>query len=57
MMFMFLIKRLLAILMWALALFVPIYSGILFSWGWPTILFLLIVSIAYAGALTALMDE
>lgn len=54
---MFLIKLLLAILMWALAIFVPIYFGILFSWGWPTILFLLIVTVAYAVALTALMDE
>lgn len=54
---MFLIKRLLAILMWALALFVPIYFGILFSWGWSSILFLTIVTTAYTWALTALMDE
>ena len=54
---MFLIKRLLAILMWALALFVPIYFGILFSWGWPNILFLSIVAIAYVGALIALTDD
>lgn len=54
---MFLIKQLLVFLMWALALFVPIYFGILFSWGWPTILFLSIVTTAYAGALTALMDD
>lgn len=57
MMFMFLIKRLIAILMWALATFIPIYFGILFSWGWPTILFLSIVTVAYAVALTALMDD
>lgn len=54
---MFLIKRLIAILMWALATFIPIYFGILFSWGWPTILFLSIVTVAYAVALTALMDD
>lgn len=54
---MFPIKRLLAILMWALAIFAPIYFGVIFSWGIGSILFLLIVGVTYVGGLTALMEE
>lgn len=43
--------------MWITVIFVPIYCGIIFSWGIGSILFLLIVGTAHVGGLTVLMEE
>lgn len=52
-----LVRLLLTLPMWIMAIFIPIYCGIIFSWGIGSTLFLLIVGVTYVGGLTALMEE